>query len=159
MALEDDIATLSRAPVFRLLDSDALRLLAFAGEHRSLRRDDVLFRKGDQSDGGFVVTRGRLSLAPEAGVEAFIAEPAALIGQAALFARTEWAATATAREASTVLRMSRVLMRRVLQEFPAGADEIREALSAELLALSSSLERVGALLLAQESQRTERLPR
>ena len=37
MALEDDIAMLSRAPLFSLMDHDALRLVAFAGEHRALR--------------------------------------------------------------------------------------------------------------------------
>src|SRR5215203_6085319 len=62
MALEDDIATLARAPLFSLMDYDALRLVAFAGEHRGLRSGDMLFRKGDTSDGGFVVTKGAVAL-------------------------------------------------------------------------------------------------
>ena len=52
MALDDDIAILSQAPLFNLLERDALRLVAFASESRSLRAGDVLFRKGDRSDGG-----------------------------------------------------------------------------------------------------------
>ena len=36
MSLENDIAILSRAPLFHLLDRDALRLLAFASENREL---------------------------------------------------------------------------------------------------------------------------
>src|SRR5215218_6644121 len=77
MALEDDIATLSRAPLFSLMDYDALRLVAFAGEHRALRSGDMLFRKGDTSDGGFVVTKGAVALEPEPGHEAFLAAPVA----------------------------------------------------------------------------------
>src|SRR5215203_467801 len=76
MALEDDIATLSRAPLFSLMDYDALRLVAFAGEHRALGSGDMLFRKGDTSDGGFVVTKGAVALEPEPGHEAFLAGPA-----------------------------------------------------------------------------------
>ena len=38
MALEDDIAILTRAPLFNLLDRDALRLVAFAAENRDPAR-------------------------------------------------------------------------------------------------------------------------
>ncbi len=37
MALEDDIAILGQAPLFNLLEKDALRLVAFASETRSYR--------------------------------------------------------------------------------------------------------------------------
>ena len=77
MALEDDIAILSQAPLFNLLDRDALRLVAFAAENRTLRAGDMLFRKGDRSDGGYVVSRGAIALdASDDGSPAtFIAGP------------------------------------------------------------------------------------
>ena len=62
MALEDDIAILSGAPLFTLLDRDALRLVAFASENRVLRAGDIIFRKGDHSDGGYVVSKGAIAL-------------------------------------------------------------------------------------------------
>ena len=134
MPLEDDIATLTHAPLFELLDRDALRLVAFAAENRTLRAGDHLFRKGDRSDGGYVVSRGAIALdARDDGSPAtFIAGPSALIGQAALFARIERPATALAREPSTVIRISPSLMRRVLEEFPAAAAAMREVMAAEL---------------------------
>src|SRR5918912_821902 len=111
MALDDDIATLSRAPLFHLMEPEALRLLAFAGEHRALRAGDVLFRKGDKADGGFVVTKGAIAVDAEAGAEPFVAERGALVGQTALFSRGgERPATATARVPSAVLRISPTLM-------------------------------------------------
>ena len=58
MALDDDIAVLIKAPLFNLLEKDALRLVAFASENRTFRAGDVLFRKGDRSDGGYVVSQG-----------------------------------------------------------------------------------------------------
>jgi CRP-like cAMP-binding protein len=150
VALEDDIRVLASAPLFSLLDRDALRLLAFAAESRRLRAGDVLFRKGDRSDGGYVVTRGAIALdAREDGSPAaFIAEPGALIGQRALFVRAPRPATALAREPSAVMRVSPTLMRRVLEEFPAAAEALHQALAFELSALSGGLERVRRRLTA-----------
>ena len=154
MALEDDIATLSGAPLFGLLDRDALRLVAFAAENRVLRAGDVLFRRGDRSDGGYVVSRGAIALdaRDDGAPAAFIAGPGALIGQAALFARIARPATATAREPSTVIRISPSLMRRVLEEFPHAAVAMRDAMATELERLAEGLEGVRRRLLAIDGE-------
>ena len=154
MALEDDITVLAQAPLFHLLDRDALRLVAFAADHRSLREGDVLFRKGDRSDGGYVVGRGALALDPEEdeAVSAFVAGPGFLVGQAALFTRVRRPATATALEPSTVLRISPSLMRRVLEEFPSAASAMQEALAGELADLTQGLENVRQQLTALDGK-------
>jgi CRP-like cAMP-binding protein len=156
MALEDDIATLSQAPLFNLLEKDALRLVAFASETRSYREGDVLFKKGDRSDGGYVVTRGAIALdaAEDGSPAAFVAGTGALIGQAALFARIERRATATAQEPSTIIRVTPSLMRRVLEEFPHAAAAIHEAMADELTRLTEGLERVRQQLLAIDGGET-----
>jgi CRP-like cAMP-binding protein len=150
MALEDDIAILGQAPLFNLLEKDALRLVAFASETRSYREGDVLFKKGDRSDGGYVVTRGSITLdaAEDGSPAAFVAGPGALIGQAALFARIERRATATAQEPSAIVRVTPSLMRRVLEEFPDAAAAIHDAMAEELTQLTEGLERVRQQLLA-----------
>jgi len=149
MALEDDIAILSGAPLFNLLDRDALRLVAFAAENRTMRAGDVLFRRGDRSDGGYVVARGAVALdARDDGSPAtFVAGPSALIGRAALFTRIERPATASAREPSTVIRISPSLMRRVLEEFPQAAAAMQAAMAEDLLRLTDGLEGVRQQLL------------
>lgn len=154
MALDDDIAILASAPLFNLLDRDALRLVAFASENRSLRAGDTLFRKGDRSDGGFVVSKGAIALdaADDGSPAAFIAGPGAVIGKAALFARIERPATATAREPSTVIRVSPNLMRRVLEEFPAAAAAMEDAMAEELARLARGLEQVRQKLIAIDGE-------
>jgi CRP-like cAMP-binding protein len=147
VALEDDIATLTRSPVFHLMHYDALRLFAFAGEHRTLKAGEILFEDGDKCDGGFVVTRGAIVVAPPDGHDGFVAEPGALIGQTALFSHNVRRGTATAREFSTVLRISLTLMRRVLQEFPSAAEAIQRSLSIELSMLCVGLGHVRQRLL------------
>ncbi|MGO4706590.1 cyclic nucleotide-binding domain-containing protein [Microvirga sp. 2MCAF38] len=154
MALEDDIAILSQAPLFNLLDRDALRLVAFASESRALRAGDVLFRKGDRSDGGFVVSKGAIALdANDDGSPAtFIAKPGTLIGQSSLFTRIVRPATATAREPSSVIRVSPSLMRRVLEEFPNAAAAMQDAMADELARLAKGLERVRQQLIAIDGE-------
>jgi CRP-like cAMP-binding protein len=154
MALDDDIAILSQAPLFNLLERDALRLVAFASESRNLRAGDVLFRKGDRSDGGYVVSRGAIALdaSDDGSTAAFVAGPGSLIGQAALFTRISRPATATAQEASAVIRVTPSLMRRVLEEFPAAAAAMQEAMAAELARLTQGLERVRQKLIAIDGE-------
>ena len=160
MALDDDIATLSRAPLFHLMEHEALRLLAFAGEHKAFRAGDVLFRKGDKADGGFVVLKGAIAVDGEAGAEPFVAERGARIGQMALVSRGGVRpATATARAPSAVLRISPTLMRRVLQEFPVTAEAIHGALSIELSALCGGLERVRRWMLEMDEASARASPR
>jgi CRP-like cAMP-binding protein len=152
MALEDDITILSQAPLFGLLEIDAIRLIAFAAETRALRAGEVLFHKGDRADGAYVVVRGAIALdAREDGSPAtFVAEPGALIGQSALFLRNPRPATATARDASGVMRVSPTLVRRVLEEYPRAAGILHRALVTDLVSLSSGLERVRQQLLTIE---------
>jgi CRP-like cAMP-binding protein len=160
MALEDDIAVLSHAPLFNLLERDALRLVAFASENRMLRAGDVLFRKGDPSDGGYVVSSGAVALDADddGSPDAFIADPGSLIGQAALFTRIERRATATAREPSTVIRVTPSLMRRVLQEFPSAAAAMQDALAEELGRLMEGLDQVRQQLLAIDGEEIPAVP-
>jgi CRP-like cAMP-binding protein len=159
--LEDDIRILSRAPLLGLLDREALRLIAFAAETRVLRPGDVLFRKGDRSDGGYVVKSGAVALdgrgassdGRDGGAEAtFVAGPCALVGQNALFTRIERSATATAREPTTVLCIAPSLMRRVLEEFPGAAASIRDVVADELQSITEGLERVRRRLVAIDAE-------
>ena len=154
MALDDDITVLSQAPLFNLLERDALRLVAFASETRSYREGDVLFKKGDRSDGGYVVSRGAIALdaAEDGSPAAFVAGPGSLIGQAALFARIERRATAMAQEPSAIIRVTPSLMRRVLEEFPDAAAAIHDAMAEDLTRLTEGLERVRQQLIAIDGE-------
>lgn len=150
MALDDDIAILSQAPLFCLMGRDALRLISFAAEHRSLKAGEALFRRGDRSDGGYIVTHGSIALdSREDGSPAtFVAEAGALLGRMALFVRQTRPATALAREPSGVIRVSPTLMRRVLEEFPAATRAIHDDLALDLSGLTGGLERIRQDLLA-----------
>ena len=141
MALEDDIRKLSRISIFRAMETDALRLIAFGAETRILRAGDVLFRSGDKSDAGFIVLSGSVALDEknDGSPPAHIVRPDALIGEVALLVETERHATAMAREPSTVLKISRELFHRVLREYPDSAKRLKAAMADELRAFVREL--------------------
>jgi CRP-like cAMP-binding protein len=145
VALEDDIRRLSRISLFRALEADALRLIAFGAETRILRAGDILFRKGDRSDAGFILLSGSVALDPKSdgGPSAHIVAPESLIGEVALLVETERLATAIAREPSTVLKISRELFHRVLREYPESAKRLRAAMANELRSFVRELEQSG----------------
>jgi CRP-like cAMP-binding protein len=155
MALADDITVLSSAPLFCLMEHDALRLIAFAGEGVTLRSGDVLFRRGERSDGGYLVVRGAIALdARDDGSPAsLVAGPGWLLGRSALFSRGGRPATAVAREPSSLLRISPTLMRRVLEEFPAAARALHREVANELSTLSEELDVVRRRLEAIDEPR------
>lgn len=153
MALDDTIGLLAQAPLFRLLERDALRLIAFSAETRRLRVGGVLFRRGDRSDGGYVVLEGELVVSRDDAESGISAGPGSLIGQVALFVRMPRPSSAVARLASSVLRISPTLMKRVLEEFPNGASDLRDAVEADLGDLAAELERVRRMLLAIDERR------
>lgn len=150
MALDEDMALLARQPLLGLMERDALRLLAFAAESRSLRAGDVLFRTGEPSDGAVLVVSGAVALTVEEDGRpaSEIAGPGALIGEIALFTSVPRPMTAIAREPTQIMRLSRSVMRRVLGESPHSAEAIAAAISDRLSGFVGELTAVGQALAA-----------
>lgn len=143
LGLDDDIAILAAAPLFGFLGRDALRLLSFAAERRSLAPGDRLFARGDASDGGFVVLSGTIALAPRvAGGETVTVGRSALVGRLALLLPGERPTDAHAAAAAEVIRITPTLMRRVLAEFPQAAQAIHDELADDLAVLARDLDDV-----------------
>ncbi len=149
MALDRDIALLAEIPILSLFDRDALRLLAFTAETRILSAGDVLFRKGETSDGAYLVVSGSVAMdGRDDGSPAPLLRPGALIGELAMFADTTRPATALAREATTVLKLTRKAMHRVLEESPETAQKVGQAIARRVGELSAELAVVRRTLLA-----------
>jgi CRP-like cAMP-binding protein len=141
MGLEEDIGKLARNPALAALEPGALRLIVFSAERRQLHAGDVLFRRGEPSNDGFVVLEGSIAVdsSGHGAAVARIVRPPGLIGELALLTQTKRPATAIAREPSTVLRISRQLFHRVLSEFPRSAERLRQSLSERLLQFTAQL--------------------
>ncbi|MBB3972985.1 cyclic nucleotide-binding domain-containing protein [Hansschlegelia beijingensis] len=145
MALEDDIRTLGKTPLFDELGRDALRLVAFSADRLRLGAGDVLFREGEAADSGFVVVSGALTVARAGGPERAVGS-GALLGELALICDTTRPATATAQEPSEVLRIARGLFSRLFDEYPDLARKLHGRLAARVQADIAELRSVEALL-------------
>ena len=147
MTIEDDIAFLERVPGLRSLGAGALRILAIGAESHSVEPGQVLFTAGDAADGAYIVQHGSFSLKREhAGEPEIIAGPGTLLGETALLAETRRPATATARENSTVLRISRSMFVRMLEGYPDAAQRLRQLIASRTDQWTREMENVRAAL-------------
>ena len=145
MTIEDEIAFLEQVPFFRRLSGGALRSLAIAAETYAVQPGEVLFTAGEAADGAYVIQQGSVSLKPERGEE-IIAGPGTLLGETALLAQTMRPATATTREACTVLRVSRSTFLKILDSYPEAAQRLRELFVSRSDQWAREMENVRAVL-------------
>src|SRR5207248_191825 len=70
-----DAALLARTPFFAGLDTAAVEAVASVCKRRDLKRNDILFREGEEANDLFVVERGRVAIAnrSEDGRESLVA--------------------------------------------------------------------------------------
>lgn len=143
MALEQDIRRLARTALLGSISPDALRLIAFSAEPLQLAAGDVLFRHGDAGDAAFLVVSGAIGFhdddQPYDEAPRHRAGPDALLGELAMIAEVERPATARALEPTSVLRIPRSIMKRVLVEFPEDAARMRATLTRQIVAFGDDL--------------------
>ena len=155
MTIEDDIAFLERVPTFGRLGEGALRILAIGAESYSVENGQVLFTAGDAADCAYVIQRGSFGLQQQ-GVGEVIAEPGTLLGETALLAETTRPTTATAREESTVMRISRAMFMKMLESYPDAANRLRELIAARSDQWAREMDRVRATLVRGPGGRAQR---
>ena len=131
MTIDDDISFFERVPTLGPLGRAALRIIAIGADSRYVHSGEVLFRRGEPADGGFVVQEGSFSLDDNSGdsAEPMRVGPGTLLGELALITETKRQVTATALEPSTVLRIPRALFIKMLDGYPEAAKRLREVLA------------------------------
>lgn len=143
MGLREDIALLQGLSIFDGLSDDYLRLLAFGAERRRLERGHVLFREGAAADCAFVVLNGQLRLTRDlpSGQDQPIGDagPGSILTEIAMISDATRHFTAAAETESEVMRISRVLFHRMLQEYPEVALATEKRLRENFTTLTGAL--------------------
>jgi CRP-like cAMP-binding protein len=147
MSIDDDIAFLEQVPMLAQLGETALRILAIGAESYSVSEGETLFAPGESADCAYVVQHGSFVIKPQAanGLES-IAEPGSLLSESALLIETPRHATATAREDSIVLRISRAMFLKMLESNPQAAQQLRTLFASRADQLARDFEKVHAIL-------------
>ncbi len=147
MTIDDDIAFLERVPMLAELGGNALRILAIGAESYSVGEGETLFAPGQGADCAYVVQQGSFAIKPEAAnAMESIAEPGTLLGETALLIETPRHATATARQDSIVLRISRAMFLKMLESNPEAAQRLRTLFASRADQLAREFEKVHAML-------------
>jgi CRP-like cAMP-binding protein len=133
MAFEENLRDLARNPMLAALEPETLRQVVRGALPRTLRAGDVLFRRDEPSEGGFLLRSGSIAFDPSSHDAASrIVWPPALIGEMALIAPTRRPTTATAREPATLLEIPRALFQRALSQSPRSAERLRRLVATRL---------------------------
>mgnify|MGYP000104575167 CR=1 FL=1 len=147
MSLDSDIRLLGRVRLFAGFGPDHLRLLAFGAEARTLGVGTRLYQQDSLSDGGYVIVRGNIDLMSGLNDSLVSANgPGTLIGEMALISETMNAATAVATENTEVLKISRALFHRMLNEYPELAVLLQARISEEVSSFTQKLDIIRAKL-------------
>ncbi|OYR11881.1 cyclic nucleotide-binding domain-containing protein [Brucella grignonensis] len=149
MALDDDIRILGSVGLFESFTPEQLRLLAFGAERLVLRAGRELFREGQSADCGYIVVSGNITLfhdANEGRITIRPVGPGAMLGEMALIAQTTRLTGAMAEEETEVIRISRAIFRRILEEYPEAAASLHAHISKNLLQLIADIEKIAPQL-------------
>ncbi|RUW51361.1 MULTISPECIES: cyclic nucleotide-binding domain-containing protein [unclassified Mesorhizobium] len=134
MALDDDIRILSAVRLFEGFTQEQLRLLAFGAETTLVQADHKLYREDDVADSAYVVVSGLIVLYREQDGERIPigkVGPGTMLSELALIADTNRLTSASAEIDSEVIRLSRKMFRRILEEYPELAVKLHQRISEE----------------------------
>lgn len=149
MALDDDMRVLAGVDLFEGFTHEQLRLLAFGAENITLARGRTLYYEGASADCAFVVADGRIALFRERdGRRSILGSlgPGSLLGEFALIADGRRLTGAVAEADTQLIRLNRSLFRRILEEYPETAADLRERIATDLGAMIEKMERIATRL-------------
>lgn len=126
---------------FSEFETEALKLILLVSDLQYFTAGDLIFGKGDMSDGGYVIASGKIALYEQnlAATPVLFAGPGTLIGELALISVTERPVSAVAAADSALLQITRGSFKRVLQEYPICAERLRSRVSSNLTAFLGDL--------------------
>ena len=154
MTLEQDIELLSNIELLSDFDLEQLRLLAFGAQKRDLKAGDVLYRENASTDCGYVIVHGQVELSKQDSERRKVVLDhfgrGSLIGELALVTENRRVTTAIATRDTQVIRISRTIFRRVLEEFPDLAVKLHHRISANVAKMIEDMERIGQKMTESE---------
>jgi CRP-like cAMP-binding protein len=138
--LDAYVDLLRHVPLFRELDVEYIKVLAFSAERLLYRDGDEIVRAGEPGDAAYVVVSGKAERVD--GDSRRVIEPGAMVGETAMLVEVDYAATVTAVEETVVLELSRTMLHRAMRTFPEISDVISTRIEARLLELAEDLRKV-----------------
>lgn len=145
MSLEDDISLLRNVELFSDFEAEHLRLIAFGSQKMSFSEGHELFREGQSTDGGYVVVSGSIDLLSFQGEKSELLskfQAGSLLGEMALISINKRIGTAVVSSDCELIKISRIMMHRILNEYPELAVSLQRKISQSVLSFTKDLEKI-----------------
>ncbi len=145
MSLDQEIELLSNVALFEEFQTEHLRLLAFGADKRVINAGAEIFHAGAYADGGYVISSGTVQiLSDDSEDQKTVGQygRASLIGELAMISEGNRNCTAIAKDRVELVVISRILFRRMLQEYPELAESIHARISSSVRNFITRLERI-----------------
>lgn len=145
MSLDQEIELLSNVALFEEFQTEHLRLLAFGADKRTINAGAEIFHAGAYADGGYVIADGTVQILSDDSEEQKSAGQfgrSSLIGELAMISEGNRNCTAIAKDNVELVVISRILFRRMLQEYPELAASVHAKISGSVRNFITRLERI-----------------
>ncbi len=144
MSLNEEVDLLRRIPLFSNIEPSKLKLLAFASERLTFRKGAELCRQGDAGDSAYIIIEGSVGIVvstPNGDARVAEARENDIVGEIAILCDVPRTATVVADRDVEVLKISKELFFRMVEEFPRMAVEIMRELATRLEKTTGQLTR------------------
>lgn len=144
MSLNEEVDLLRRIPLFSNIEPSKLKLLAFASERLTFRKGTELCRQGDMGDSAYIIIEGSVGIVvstPNGDARVAEAHEHDIVGEIAILCDVPRTATVVADRDVEVLKISKELFFRMVEEFPRMAVEIMRELAIRLEKTTGQLTR------------------
>lgn len=144
MSLNEEVDLLRRIPLFSNIEPSKLKLLAFASERLTFRKGAELCRQGDVGDSAYIIIEGSVGIVvstPNGDARVAEARENDIVGEIAILCDVPRTATVVADRDVEVLKISKELFFRMVEEFPRMAVEIMRELATRLEKTTGQLTR------------------
>lgn len=144
MSLNEEVDLLRRIPLFSNIEPSKLKLLAFASERLTFRKGAELCRQGDAGDSAYIIIEGSVGIVvstPNGDTRVAEARENDIVGEIAILCDVPRTATVVADRDVEVLKISKELFFRMVEEFPRMAVEIMRELATRLEKTTGQLTR------------------
>jgi CRP-like cAMP-binding protein len=123
------------------MSEDQLRLIAFGADRRMISDGQMLFREGSPAESAYVILGGRMELSRtgrngQTEVHAVVG-PGTLLSELALITLVERKFTAVAKEDTSIIRITRALFHRLIEEYPDAARLIESRIRENIAELAA----------------------
>ena len=147
MSLDQEVEILRQIPLFANIDTAKLKLLCFASERLTYKKDQVLFEQGEVGDSAYIIVEGEADViveSPKGPISVATLKRNDIVGEIAILCDVPRTAAVKAASELVTLKVTKDLFFRMIMDFPEMGVEIMRVLAHRLEQTTQQLQEARA---------------